>query len=291
MHHWRLAAASLAAVIALSHVSLAAQAPAKPGTVGHLDVEYLIEGKYSGKNQTDTTDWRVKRNLKVTYELYAGELAKYGMSDPEHSEQVKADSEALSAEGQAVGVNNADLMAKVQQAMEACGDDEACIEKAAMQMAQQRDTRQQLQNMSKDVKEVAGHAKAMDAKSPPRYQLWLGKEGKNLKFSGNVALEESLHQTVYDPGCFKTKNICTYDRARKAAYPLDASATTLAPPTVEVDTAKEAISVLLSPPVLIVKVDEKTEEGATKAEVSFAGRTPGDLIEQLKFIGVPGSKG
>jgi hypothetical protein len=292
MHLCRLAAASLAAVIAWVHVAPAAETPAKPGTVGHLDVEYLIEGKYSGKTQLESADWRVKRNLKVSYEVYAKELAKYGISDPSHSEEVKADSEALSARGAAAAANNADLMAKMEQAADACGDDEACMESFAMQMAQQPGSQQQLQKMSKDVKELTGQAQAMEAKSPPRYQQWLGKEGQSLKIAGEVGLEESLHSTVYDPICFKTDNICTFDRARKAAYPLDASAAELAAPglIVEVDTVKNAISVVLPPPFLAVKVDEKTGEGMKKVEVPFAGRNPGQLIEQLKFIGVPGRK-
>jgi hypothetical protein len=205
---------------------------------------------------------------------------------------VKADSEALGARGAAAAANNADLMAKMEQAADACGDDDACMERFAMQMAQQPESQRQLQRMSKDVKEMTGQAQAMDAKSPPRYQQWLGKEGQSLKIGGEVGLEESLHSTVYDPGCFKTDNICTYDRARKAAYPLDASATTLAAgPMVEVDTVKGLVSVVLPPPMLAVKVDEKTENGMKKAEVPFAGRNPGELIEHLKFIGVAGRKG
>ena len=181
----------------------------------------------------------------------------------------------------------------MEQAEEACGDDDACMERFAMQMAQQPEGQRQLQRMSKDVNEAVGQAQAMDAKSPPRYQRWLGKEGQSLKIGGEVGLEESLHSTVYDPGCFKTHNICTYDRARKAAYPLDASATEFASagPMVEVDTVKGLVSVVLPPPMFAVKVDEKTGDGVKKAEVPFAGRTPGELIEQLKFIGVPGRKG
>jgi hypothetical protein len=167
------------------------------------------------------------------------------------------------------------------------------MEKFAMQMAQQPEGRRQLQKMSKDVKEVTGQAQAMDAKSPPRYQQWLGKEGQSLKIGGEVGLEESLHGTYYDPLCFKTHNTCTYDRARKAAYPLDASATTLAAAgaMVEVDTVKGLVSVVLPPPSFPVKVDEKSEEGMKKVEVPFAGGNPGELIEKLKFIGVAGRKG
>jgi len=290
MNHGRLVAvAAAAAVFACAHASWAAQAPAQPGTKAVLDVEYVIEGKFSQKRQMDSTDWRVKRSLKVSYEIYATPLAKFGISDPSHTAEVQTDSAALSAQGQAAVANNADLMARMQAAEEACGDDDACMERFAMQMAQQPGSQQQLQKMSKDANAVMGNAQAMNAKSPPRYQQWRGKDNQPVKIGGQASLEETLHQTAYDPICYKTNNICTFDRARKGARAVDASMTELAAasPTIEVDTVKDLVSVVLPVPFMDVTADEKTPEGTKKVAVPFIPGYLEELKDSLKFIGKP----
>ncbi len=293
MNKRHMAIASLAAVFALPGLVLAVEAPAKPGTAGVLEVEFLIDGQYSAKNEMDGIDWRVKRNLKLSYEIYAGNLAQVGtIGNPAHTAEILADSAALSARGQAVAANNADLMASMEAAADACGDDEACMERFAMQMVMQPGKRQQLDQMSKDVQGVTGQTQALQAKMPPRYQLWKGKDNQPLKGGGEAGLEETLHSTTYDPICHETKNICTFDRARKGGHKVDGSAgvLALASPLVEIDTVTDKISLVLPAPILAVKVDEKTAGGVGKAEVPFFGY-PGELNEELKIIDASGRQG
>jgi hypothetical protein len=235
----------------------------------------------------------LKRNLKVSYEIYAGDLSVASAFDKSQNKQLEADSAEVTAKGAAAGANNADLMANVQKVMEACGEDEACIEKAAMQMAQQPDTQKQLKNMQKDVKAVSDSAQAMNANSPPRFQLWTGKVNQPAKIGGEAGLEETLHSTVYDPGCFKTDNICTFDRARSGKQAVDAAAKYLAAanPMVEVDTVKDLISVTLPLPMMDIAADEKGTEGAKKVAVPFFPGYLKDIEDGLKFVSVAGRQG
>jgi len=293
MNHRYLAVAVLTAALACSHAALADSAPAKAGTKAIVDIEYSFEGSYAAKKQYDSVDWRLKRNLKVSYEIYAGDLATASMLDKSQNQQLEADSAAVSAQSQAMAANNADLMANMQKAVEACGEDEACIEKYVMQMAQQPGAQKQLKNMQKDGMEVSKSAQAMSANSPPRFQQWLGKPGQPAKISGEAGLEETLHSTVYDPGCFKTNNICTFDRARKGAQAVDAAAKYLAAgsPMVEVDTAKDLISVTLPAPMMDIVADEKSTEGTKKVAVPFFPGSYGDIEDGLKFVSVAGRQG
>ena len=293
MNHRHLAAAVLTAALACSPAALAASAPAKAGTKAIVDIEYSFEGNYSNKQQYDSVDWRLKRNLKVSYEIYAGDLSIASAFDKSQNQQLEADSADLSAKGAEMAANNADLMANVQKVMEACGEDEACIEKAAMNMAQQPGAQKQLKNLQKDGAVVSKSAQAMNANSPPRFQLWTGKVNQPAKVSGEAGLEETLHSTTYDPGCFKTNNICTFDRARKGAQAVDAAAKYLAAgnPMVEGDTVKDLVSLSLPPPMMDVAADEKGTEGAKKVVVPFFPGYLKDIEDGLKFVSVAGRQG
>jgi hypothetical protein len=292
MNRWYLAAA-LAALVAWPQGSFAGQAPAKAGTKATVDIEYSFEGNYSNKKEYDTVDWRLKRNLKVSYEIYAGDLSIASAFDKSQNKQLEADTAAVSAQSQAMAANNADLMANVQKVMEACGEDEACIEKAAMNMAQQPGAQKQLKNMQKDGKAVSDSAQAMSANSPPRFQVWTGKPDKSALVGGAASIEETLHSTVYDPGCFKTNNICTYDRARKGAQAVDAAAKAIvaASPMVEVDTVKDLVSVTLPVPMMDIAADEKSTEGTKKVAVPFYPGYVKDIEDGLKFVSVAGRQG
>lgn len=293
MNHRHLAAAVLTAALACSPAALAASAPAKAGTKAIVDIEYSFEGSHSAKNESGSVDWRLKRNLKVSYEIFAGDLATASMLDQSQNKKLETDSAAVGAKSAEMAANNADLIANAQKAVEACGEDEACLEKFAMQMAQQPGTQKQLQTMQKDGKAVADSAQAMSANSPPRFQVWTGKPGEPAKIGGEAGLEETLHSTVYDPGCFKTNNICTYDRARNGKQAVDAAAQYLAAgsPMVEVDTVKDLISMTLPAPMMDIAADEKSTEGAKKVAVPFFPGSYGEVEEGLKFVSVAGRQG
>ena len=289
MLYGRVAVAVLAAVFSWPTLSLAAQAPAAPGARAVIDVEMFVEGKHSEKDKYDSLDYEVKRGVTFSQEIFADKLVNFGMGDPAGNAQLKADAGALSQQGAAVGANNADLMAKVQQVMEACGEDEACLQKAAMQMSQQADTKQQLQTMSKDVKAVNKSVDTMNANSPPRFQLWHALGEKKGKTSGQVQVAERLHKTYFDPGCVETNSICTTDRTRKASYALGAGpdAQVLSSVQVEVDTLQDRISVLIPRPAFAVMVDQSGTMGEGKQQIPMVPNDGADWDKEMRILGLP----
>ncbi|MFZ5790205.1 MAG: hypothetical protein ACOY3L_05855 [Pseudomonadota bacterium] len=267
----------------------AAQTPAEPGRSAILEIEIAIEGTHAGKiNSTDSTEWRVMRRLETSYELQAQPLQKFGMSDPAHQAEVEAGAAALNAQGAQVATDNAALMQEMQQAVEACGDDEACIQNLVMRMAQQPGMQGQLQAMGQGVGALAASAQAFDAASPPRYQPWRPAGNSAAPLGGDVKLEEWRKDVVYDPLCYQTDNICTSTRSRKGSHAIDAADPgAIGAPVVEVDTAKDLISVMLTLPAIQVAVEETTQEGTKTARLAFLPNAYGEYEEALKFVGLP----
>lgn len=289
MLYGRMAVAVLAAVFACPSLALAAQAPAAPGARAVLEVEMFVEGKQSVKGKDDTLDYEVKRGVTFSQEIFADKPASFGLGDPAGNAQLMADTDALGRQGAAAAANNADLMANVQKVMEACGEDEACMEKAAMQMSQQAETRQQLQTMSKDVKSVKKSVDTMNANSPPRFQLWHAQGEQKGKSSGQVQVVERLHKTYFDPGCYETKNICTSERVRKASYVVGSGPESqmLRAAQVEVDTLQDRISVLLPYPAMVFTVDQTGNMGEGKQQIALVPNDGADWDKEMKLLAIP----
>lgn len=287
MLNGRLAVAVLAAAFACPTLALAAQAPAAPGTRAILEVELIVEAKHSEKDKYDSLDYEVKRGVAFSQEIFADSPASFGLGDPGGNAQLNADNAALSKQSAAAAGNNADLMANVQKVMEACGEDEACIEKAAMQMSQQADTKKQLQTMQQDVKGVKSSFDTMNANSPPRYQVWHVQGEKPGKGSGQVQVTEQFHKTYFDPGC--TNNICTLERARKASYAVgsgpDGQLLTVA--QVEVDTLQDRISVLIPFPAVPLTVDQTGNMGDGKQQIALVPNDGADWDKEMKLLAIP----
>lgn len=289
MLYGRSAVAVLAAVFACPNLALAAQAPAAPGTRAVLEVELIVEAKHSEKDKYDTLDYEVKRGVAFSQEIFADTPASFGLGDSGGNAQLKTDTDALSQQSAAAMGNNADLMAKAEKAMEACGEDEACLQKFAMQMSQQADTKQQLQTMSKDVKGVKSSFDTMNANSPPRFQVWHVQGANKGKGSGQVQVAEQFHKTYFDPGCYETKNICTQERARKASYAVgsgpDGQLLTMA--QVEVDTLQDRISVLIPYPAVPLTVDQTGNMGDGKRQIALVPNDGADWDKEMKLLAIP----
>ena len=287
MLYGRSAVAVLAAVFACPNLALAAQAPAAPGTRAVLEVELIVEAKHSQKDKYDSLDYEVKRSVALSQEIFADNLVNFGMGDPAGNAQLMADTGALGKQTAAAGANNADLMAKVQEVMEACGDDEACMEKAAMQMSQQAETKQQLQTMSQDVKAVNKSVDTMNANSPPRFQLWHAQGERRGKSSGQVQVAEQLHKTYADIGC--PNSTCTQERARKANYAVGAGpdGQLLIGARVEVDTLQDRISLLIPLPAVPLTVDQTGNMGDGKQQIGLVPSDGADWDKEMKLFAIP----
>ena len=278
--------ASLLAVTLLSFLSLAASAApeaAAPGTKAVLEIEYVIEGRYASKGEYDSINWQVSRWFKASYEITAQELAKFGSLDMSHTEETQPQADALGQQAQQMAVDNADMMARAQAIMEACGDDEACIEQQVMALGQSAEAQGSIAQLSSDGQAMSQSAQAFDANSPPRFQLWNAPKGR-----AEASVKESLVYETQDPGCVDT-GICTTTRDRdgKADYKSAEDAAS-ALVMVEVDTAKNSISVGLPWPMVPVPVRETTQDGASSQTVILVNGQQWDFVsKEMRIVGRP----
>lgn len=263
----------------------AAQTPAEPGRTAVIDIEITIEGKHSSKGDAgQSTEWRVLRNLKLSYPLEAQRLSISGISDPEHQAQQADQANALGQQSEQAMANNAGLMEQMQAAADACGDDEACINAYVMKLSQDP----QLQTMSKDASQLNQSMQAYNESNPPRYQQWQIKGNSPKPVGGEYKLEEWRKDVIYDPICYQTNNLCTTTRERKAAAKIDSDdPTAVSSPMVEVDMLKNTISVVLNKPMFLPTIQQVTQDGPEQVQLQFLPNDPKELDAALTYMALP----
>jgi hypothetical protein len=266
-----------------SGVVLAAQTPVEPGRKATLDIEIMIEGKFSSQGEAgQSTEWRVLRQLQLSYELVAGKLSPASVTDAQVQAQQTEQGTALAQQGDQAMANNANLMAQMQAAVEACGDDEACVEAYAMKLSQDP----QLQQMSKDSAQMGQSMESYNQANPPRFQQWNVQSPKPL--AGAYKIEEWRKDVVYDPICGATANLCTTTRERKVEAKIGPDDQTAGgSPTVEVDMLQDKISVVLTHPLFIPTIPQVTQDGPGEAQVRFLPYSDSDYLPALKYLAVP----
>jgi hypothetical protein len=275
----------LAANLAWFGSAHGAQEPAEPGRAAIIDIEITIEGKHSSKGDAgQSTEWRVLRNLKLSYPLEAQPLSISGISDPRHQAQQMEQANALSQQSDQAMANNAGLMDQMQAAVDACGDDEACINAYVMKLSQDP----QLQAMSKDASQMNQSMQAYNESNPPRYQQWQIKGNSPKPVSGEYKLDEWRKDVIYDPICYQTSNLCTRTRERKAAAKIDADdPTAVSSPMVEVDMLKNTISVVLNKPMFLPTIQQATQDGSEQVQLQFLPNDPKELDAALTYMALP----
>jgi hypothetical protein len=285
MKRFCLAMLCFAAGLLWSACAHAELTPAKPGQTAIIEIEITIEGKHSSKGDAgQSTEWRVLRNLKLSYPLEAKPLSISGISDPEHQQQQMDQANALGQQADQAAANNAGLMAQMQAAVEACGDDEACINAYVMKLSQDP----QLQTMSKDASQMNQSMQAYNESNPPRYQQWQIKGNSPKPVSGEYKLDEWRKDVVYDPICYQTSNLCTTTRERKAAAKIDADdPTAVSSPMVEVDMIKSTISVVLNKPMFLPTIQQVTQDGPEQVQLQFLPNDPKEVDAALTYMALP----
>jgi len=275
----------LAANLAWFGSAHGAPAPAEPGRAAVIDIEFTIEGKHSSKGDAgQSTEWHVLRSLKLSYPLEAKPLSISGISDPEHQQQQMDQADALGQQANQAAANNAGLMDQMQAAVEACGDDEACINAYVMKLSQDP----QLQAMSKDASQMNQSMQAYNESNPPRYQQWQIKGNSPKPVSGEYKLDEWRKDVIYDPICYQTSNLCTTTRERKAAAKIDANdPTAVSSPMVEVDMLKNTISVVLNKPMFLPTIQQVTQDGSEQVQLQFLPNDPKELDAALTYMALP----
>ena len=273
----------VAAGVLCSGVALAAQTPVEEGRKAILELEYTIEGKFSSKGEAgQSTEWRVLRQLTMSLELVAGKLSPASVIDAQVQAQQTEQGTALGQQSQQAMTNNAPLMDQMQAAVEACGDDEACVEAYVMKLSQDP----QLQQMSKDAGQMQQSVNAYNQANPPRFQQWNVLSANAL--SGSYKIEEWRKDVVYDPICGATANLCTSTRERKAAGKIGPNEQTAGgAPTVEVDTLQDKISVVLTQPIFVPTIPQVTQDGPGEVQIQFLPSSDSDYLPALKYLAIP----
>ena len=283
-------AMSLATLFLLSAVNpvFADQKPAKPGAKAILEVEYTFSGAYSDSGDLGSIDWKVNRHFKATFELRAQELAKFGFLDQSHQLEMQPETQALGQQGQQMAVNNADMMARAEAIVAECGEDEACIERKVIELSQDPNAQPGLNQLSSDGQAMDQSVEAWDSKSPPRYQLWKDPNNKAPKGKGSASIKESLVKKTYFPICMDGE-VCTETRDRDGVQDYDMSKeAALTMTMVEIDTAKNLISLTLPWPVVMITVNEVTQDGAGKNTLPLGNaQTLPETNSHTQIVGRP----
>jgi hypothetical protein len=129
---------------------------------------------------------------------------------------------------------------------------------------------------------------AWDSKSPPRYQLWKDPNNKAPKGKGSASMKESLVKKTYFPICIDSE-VCTETRDRDGVQDYDmAKEAALTMTMVEVDTAKNLISLTLPWPAVMITFSEVTQSGAGKNTVPIANaQGSADVGKHIQIVGRP----
>lgn len=265
--------------------ALGAQAPAEPGHAAVIDIEITIEGEHSSRGEAgESTEWRVLRHLALSYRLVAQPLSMASIGDTESQAQQTQQATALGQQGEQAITDNAGLMAQMQAAVEACGEDEACIQAYVMKLSQDP----QLQAMSKDTAQVGQSAQAYVDANPPRFQQWQITGSSATPLAGQYKLDEWRKDVIYDPICYQTDNLCTTTRERKVEAKIDPSDPTAAGlPMVEVDTLKNTMTVVLTQPLFLPTIQQATQDGPQQIQIRFLPNDPSDYKTALEYLALP----
>lgn len=196
-------------MLALMSATLSAQAatPAPAGGKARISVEYRFESKGKKADQYDSREWSVERQLSVSAELKARAPSPYPALGPQDA-ALNADIKNKTALAGKAQQQMQPLMQSAEAIMARCGDDEACIEREAMNLGAAVSARG---GLSADEK-AAGRNIAEASKMPPaRFQIW-----EPLGQQGSYRIVERVTSSTMDPICIeKPGQRCHRDEQRR----------------------------------------------------------------------------
>ncbi len=292
----RIVSAALVLTLAVITITYATDAFAPAGTKATLSVDYVYEsaGKKSSEGMYDPYQWRVKRSANLVAELVAQPATAMPTVQAIDAGQM-AGLESLSGQAQSVATQMAPMIADVEKIMAACGEDEACITRAAMKMgAALQGTPEMDAAMN-----ARNAAQELGKPGAPRYQAWRPTAQK-----GSYRIDENVHISVTDPICTSLPgHRCTRDEVRMGAgeipQPPDAQKNPGAAAGVsaaEVDTNKNTLTVALPVPLFLLPYtetittdepegthDTPTPTGAQQKLLRFRVNAAGDVTHDQPF--------
>lgn len=171
--------------------ALAADAPAPEGSSATINVVYELEGSgaFASQDQVLKREWRVKDRYEVVTHLTARKPTGFPALHALDAGQQQAQTARL-AHAERAAEAMAPMMADAMKIAERCGDDEACITREALNMAQGVDMD------SPALKGARADVKAASTMPGARYQIF-----EPTIQTGRFALDESLKEADRDPIC------------------------------------------------------------------------------------------
>lgn len=245
-------------------------AHAAPGSRATLTVDYVFESKGHKANKYDAFDWQVRRTVTMVSELTAGKPAEYSSTQaPEASHTAKTTRAVTQGEAIARHLGGGS-MAEVQAAFEKCGDNEACQQKVAMQMANAGAARSR-----QDTQRLARETESTMKSGSSRYQLW-----KATALKGRYEISETTQLVHADPICMELPGArCTRRERRQGSGEVPAAQNVRSRDaagfaSAEVDNAKNTLSLALPIPLNALPYTEtvSTDEPQRKAEAARGPR-------------------
>lgn len=257
------------AIALVSALALPAQAdtPSPAKSAATLTVVYDIKGagKFTSNDKVFERTWRVTDSYtlraKVIAQAASGFPALFAMDAQQQSVEAGRNAAAASA-----AANMAPMMAGAMAIMEKCGDDEECMEREAMKMAQGVD-------MNSAAMQNARSSIATASTMPKdRYQLFAPDS-----MTGEFKVDENELLLDRDPICHnRPAATCTRETIVVGGGQLtfENKVTMPGTTTMELDLEKNMLKFALPLPFPItvtetVKTDKPTDESYTKQEYRF----------------------
>lgn len=174
-------------------VVMAADTASPAGGVATLGVAYELEGSgtFASTDKVLKREWQVKDRYEVLVRLRAHTPGGFPAFHAADAGQQQAQAAQMVHAERAVDAM-APMMADAMKIMQLCGDDEACITRETMKMAQGVDVN------SPALKGARADIKAASAMPDARYQLF-----EPAGMTGTFSLDERLKEADRDPICMR----------------------------------------------------------------------------------------
>ena len=188
-----------------------------PGSRGTLTVDYRYQssGTEADPDGNDRRDWRVTRQVSITAQMVAEPHSAVEALLPGTAAE-KADLEDRRQRAASGLRKVTPMMGDIQRLLQKCGEDEACMQRESMALAN---------TMDKDTMRSAGEdAAAAGGPLNNHYQLW-----RVGTYGGRYTADELYNAALADPDCLSApRSQCVSQTVRKGSGPLPTVDTPLA---------------------------------------------------------------
>jgi hypothetical protein len=261
-----------AAFAALAFVSAAhADKPSPAKSVATLSVTFEVAGagSFNKKDKTGSGEWTVKDTYTISQTMLAQPPSGYGSLHKMEAAQQATETNRSAAANRAA-TNMAPMMQQAEAIAKKCGDDEACMQRETMKMAQGIDPNSAAMKSAK--------SDIQTASKPPadRYQVFSGGSQ-----TGEFKVEEEFKFNDRDPLCLsKPKQTCHTTTTVAGAGPILLNGKPKFDSTAigEIDLAGGTLKLQLQPPFPVaVKQTIVSDKPGLKTGTTDAMRFMTDL--------------